>query len=156
MSSNPALLEQVCLLLDEAGVPYRRVQHEPGETAEAIAEARGTPLELGVKALLMKIRKEWVLIAVRAHQRTDNRKVRHALKSQKLRFASREELASHGLRLGQVPPFGNPVLPFRLVADRGVLDLPELAFTAGSNAESILMATQDWVQLAEPDFFDLI
>jgi len=148
-------MSAVCSLLDDAGVDYRSVSHAPGETAAAIAMARGTPLELGVKALLMKIRKEWVLIAVRAHQRTDNRKVRHVLKSQKLRFASRAELASHGLRPGQVPPFGKPVLPFRLVADHGVLDLPELAFTAGSNAESIFMATQDWVQLAEPDFFEL-
>jgi prolyl-tRNA editing enzyme YbaK/EbsC (Cys-tRNA(Pro) deacylase) len=155
MSSNPELLKQVCLLLDEAAVAYRRAQHAPGETAEAIATARGTPLEMGVKALLFKIRSDWVLNSVRAHQRTDNRKVRHALKSQKLRFATREELASHGLAPGQVPPFGRPVLPFRLVADRGVLDLPELAFTAGSNSESVFMATEDWLELAAPEFFEL-
>ena len=155
MTSNPQISSRVCALLDEASVPYRLMPHPSGETAEAIAVARGTPLELGVKALLMKIRAEWVLIAVRAHQRTDNRKVRHALKSQKLRFATREELAGHGLAPGQVPPFGHPVLPFRLVADRGVLDLPELAFTAGSNTESVFMTTQDWLEVARPELFEL-
>ena len=134
---------------------YRRLVHEPGETAAAIAEARGTPLELGVKALLMKTRKEWVLIAVRAHQRTDNRAVRHALRAQKLRFATRDELAGYGLQPGQVPPFGAPILPFRLVADRDVLALSELAFTAGSNTESVVMATSDWQALAAPEFFEL-
>jgi len=155
MSSNPALLTRVRRLLESGGVSHRVCVHAAGTTAETIALARGTPLELGVKALLMKTRKEWVLIAVRAHQRTDNRKVRHALRAQKLRFATRDELASHGLAPGQVPPFGHPVLPFRLVADRGVSDFSELAFTAGSNSESVLMATQDWLEFADPELFDL-
>ena len=156
MSTRSPTLIQVVSLLDQAGVRYRCVQHEPGQTAEAIASARGTPLELGLKALLMKIKKEWVLIAVRANQRSDNRKVRHALGSQKLRFASRDELASYGLAPGQVPPFGQPVLPFRLVADRGVLGHPELAFTAGTNTDSIVMSTRDWQQLARPEILDLV
>ena len=155
MTTNPALLAHVIRLLEGESVSHRLCVHEPGDTAVAIAEARGTPLELGVKALLMKTRKEWVLIAVRAHQRTNNRAVRHALRAQKLRFATREELAGYGLQPGQVPPFGEPILPFRLVADRDVLALPELAFTAGSNTESIVMATSDWQALASPEFFGL-
>ena len=156
MSALSPILIQVVSLLDQAGVQYRCVQHEPGQTAESIAVARGTPLELGVKALLMKTKTEWVLIAVRAHQRSDNRKVRHALGSQKLRFASRDELSSHGLAPGQVPPFGEPVLPFRLVADRGVVAFPQLAFTAGTNTDSIVMATTDWQQLAQPEILELV
>ena len=156
MVSHPPIYRHVLSLLDRAQLPYRCVQHPPGETAEAIAAARGTPLELGVKALMMKIRKEWVLVALRAHQRSDNRKVRHALGSQKLRFASRDELSSHGLAPGQVPPFGEPVLPFRLVADRGVVAFPQLAFTAGTNTDSILMATTDWQQLAQPEILELV
>ena len=155
MTAQASLLDQICARLDARDMTYRRLDHESGETAVAIAEARGTPLELGVKALLMKTRKEWVLIAVRAHQRTDNRAVRHALGSQKLRFATREELASYGLQPGQVPPFGEPFLPFRLIADRDVLALPELAFTAGSNTESVVMATSDWQALAGPEVFGL-
>ena len=156
MSTRPPILNHVLGLLDQTGVTYRFVQHESGHTAETIAAARGTPLELGVKALLMKIRKEWVLVALRAHQRSDNRKVRHALGSQKLRFASRDELSSHGLAPGQVPPFGEPVLPFRLVADRGVVAFPQLAFTAGTNTDSIVMETTDWQRLAQPEILELV
>ena len=113
-------------------------------------------MEMGVKALLMKTRREWVVIAVRAHQRTDNRKVRHALRAQKLRFAKREELAGFGLVPGQVPPFGEPILPFRLVADRGIETRKEVAFTAGTNTDSIVMSTSDWQRLSRPEFFDLV
>ena len=156
MSTNLALFARVRALLESEAVSHSVTVHEAGSTAEAIAAARGTPLEMGVKALLMKTRKEWVVIAIRAHQRTDNRKVRHALGAQKLRFANRDELGGFGLVPGQVPPFGKPILPFRLVADQGITSLADLAFTAGTNTDSIVMPTADWQRLAKPEFFDLV
>ena len=104
----------------------------------------------------MKVRGDYVLLAVRAHERTANRAVRRALRAQKLRFARPEELAALGLVRGQIPPIGRPLLPFEVVADRGVLEGELVAFTAGSATDSIVMATDDWRALAAPRVADLI
>ena len=93
------------------------LRHAKATTTEALAAARSLPVSAGVKALVMKIRGELTVVALRADQTMDNRVVRRVLRSQKLRFARAEELAALGLQPGQVPPFGRPVLPLRLVAD---------------------------------------
>ncbi len=139
-----------------AGVPVQRVRHPEARTTAELAAARGLPVEAGLKALLMKIRGEWTTLVVRAHERSDNRTVRHALRSQKLRFLRAEELATLGLEPGQVPPFGRPVLPCRLVADHGVLEGETVAFTAGSWTDSFVMRTDDWVRVARPELVGLV
>ena len=148
------LLEQVLEQLD--GVECRHLRHAASRTTAELAAARGCAVDVGLKALLMKVRGEWTTVVVRAHERTDNRVVRRALRSQKLRFLRSEELASLALEPGQVPPFGRPVLPCRLVADRGVLDGDAVAFTAGTWTDSLVMATSAWIEVAKPELFDLV
>ncbi len=153
---NRPLFDAARALLDASGRPWRRLRHPPAADAAALAAARGLPVSAGVKALLMKVRGDYVLLAVRAHQRTDNRAVRRALGAQKLRFARPEELAALGLVRGQIPPIGRPLLPFDLVADPGVLEGEVVAFTAGSAADSIVMATADWRAVAAPRVAPLV
>ena len=71
-------------------------------------------------------------------------------------FARPEELAALGLVRGQIPPIGRPLLPFDLVADPGVLEGEVVAFTAGSAADSIVMATADWRAVAAPRVAPLV
>lgn len=149
------LLARTLTWLESQGVAVEHRQHAEATSSEHIAELRGTPLSLGCKALLMKIRGELTLVAVRSHQRTDNAAVRRALRSQKLRFARADELVEHGLVRGRIPPIGRPLLPFRLVADLSVLDQPTIAFTAGTNTDSLLISTSDWVRVAQPELFAL-
>ncbi len=120
MPARDSLLDRTLALLETQGLSHERRQHAPGHSSEELAELRGLPLSAGVKALLMKIRGELTLVALRSDQRTDNNRVRRALSSQKLRFARPEELVAHGLVPGRIPPIGRPLLPLRLVADRGV------------------------------------
>ena len=150
MSDAPLLL-RVCALLDEAGVPYERLRHAEARSTEALAEARGMPVSVSVKALVFRIKGRFTVLALRADQTMDNRAVRRMLKAQKLRFARLEELAALGLAPGQVPPFGEPVLPARLAADARILDTPTVAFTAGTHTDSLILATDDWIRVAAPD-----
>ncbi len=155
MHPEDSLLAATLALLEREGLPYERRRHPAGASTEELARLRGLPVSAGVKALLMKIRGELTLIALRSDRRTDNRTVRRALSSQKLRFARPEELEQYGLVPGRIPPIGPPLLPFRLVADRGVLEQDLVAFTAGTNTDSLLMPTRDWLSLARPELFDL-
>ncbi len=150
MAENRELLERTLAALAAVDAPVEHRVHATATTTEALAAARGLPVSAGVKALVMKVRKELTVIALRADQAMDNRHVRRVLRAQKLRFARAEELAALGLRPGQVPPFGEPVLPLRLVADEAILAGPVVAFTAGTHTDSLIVPTEAWVRAAAP------
>ena len=144
------LLQQTVALLEQSGRPYTRLRHASATDGIALSQARGMPRSDGVKALLMKVRDAFILLALRAHQRTDNRTVRHALGAQRLRFARTAELRSWGLVPGQIPPIGHPLLPFDLVADVEVFNQERVVFTAGSSTDSFVIGTEDWRAIARP------
>jgi Ala-tRNA(Pro) deacylase len=153
--ANPDLLARVLAQLAavDAQVDHRR--HDAATTTAALAQARGLPVSAGVKALVLKVKGSLTVLALRADRNMDNRHVRRVLRAQKLRFARAEELAFLGLRPGQVPPFGEPVLPLRLVADQAILADPLVAFTAGTWTDSLVMPTTDWVRAAAPELLPL-
>jgi Ala-tRNA(Pro) deacylase len=139
------------VLLSERGVVYREVTHPPTKTSEDSARERGEPLEIGGKALLLKLDDDVALFVLSAARTLDNAAIRSALGARKSRFASRDELwAATGLVPGSVPPFGEPILPFKLYADPSILQQPRIAFNAGLLTRSFVLDIGDWVALAQP------
>ena len=131
------------------GRAYCLIEHRPVSTAEQAAEARGTPLALGAKTILLRVRREMVLLALAADRALDNRAVKRRFGTTNTRFATTDELAElTGLERGAVPPFGPPVLPFPLYVDAGLAAWPEIVFTAGRRDRSILIATEVWLAVA--------
>jgi Ala-tRNA(Pro) deacylase len=55
-----------------------------------------------------------------------------------------------GLVPGNVPPFGEPILPFPLHADESVFENDRIAFNAGTMNDSIIMSVADWERIARP------
>ncbi|MGB5137028.1 MAG: hypothetical protein WBP29_00700, partial [Candidatus Zixiibacteriota bacterium] len=49
------LFETIKNFLDENGIAYRSVHHEPTHTSEESAKARGEDVKIGGKAILMKV-----------------------------------------------------------------------------------------------------
>lgn len=152
---NPTLLQSVLNHLAQGGAAPQHLQHAPAHSSAEFAQRRNAPISLGCKALLMKVGGVFTIAALRSDRRMDNRSFRRALKAQKLRFASRQELLElTGCVPGQLPPIGAPILPFRLVADRTVLSHDRVAFTAGTHTDSIVVNTQHWLALANPELYD--
>jgi Ala-tRNA(Pro) deacylase len=54
-----------------------------------------------------------------------------------------------GLEVGAVPPFGE-LLGLPTYVDARLLELPRIAFNAGSRSTSVVLATQDFARLAHP------
>ncbi len=133
----------------------REVEHEPTETSEQSAQARGEPLYVGAKALLLKTDDVFRLFVLPADEKLDSAAVKYELGLKKLRFATREELWEFtGLLPGSVPPFGPPVLPFELFADSTIgTKEDKVAFNAGSLTRSIIMPACTWKQAAKPRVF---
>ena len=145
------MLDTIRDLLTRQDADFREIHHQPTRTSEESARARGEPVAIGGKALLMKVGGEHVLFVISAAQRIDSAAIRRQLGVKKLRFASAEELHElTGLVPGGVPPFGEPILPFPLCADESVFENDRIAFNAGSLTDSIVMSVADWERIAQP------
>lgn len=152
---SQTILELIKSQIDQAGIDYREVAHEPTRTSEESAAARGEDLSVGAKALLLRTDDVFRLFVLPADCRMDSTAVRKYLRVKRTRFATAEELLQlTGLVPGSVPPFGDPILPFELYADVAVgKDTDKVAFNAGSLTHSIIMKASDWSQLARPHRF---
>jgi prolyl-tRNA editing enzyme YbaK/EbsC (Cys-tRNA(Pro) deacylase) len=139
-------------LLSEHGVAFKEVEHEPTHTSEESAKARGEPLEVGAKALVMRLGQDFGVFVLPAHRKLDSSAIRRQLGLNGLRFATAEELlALTGLVPGSVPPFGRPILPMQLFADPEVgAALGRIAFNAGSLTRSLVLDADDWRRVAKP------
>jgi prolyl-tRNA editing enzyme YbaK/EbsC (Cys-tRNA(Pro) deacylase) len=145
---QPDVLERLREFLDRAGVAYTVKVHEPTYTSEQSAQARGEPLSIGAKALLVKVDEEFRLFVLPADRKLDSAAARRGLDARKLRFATADELSElTGLVPGSVPPFGRPVLPLDLVVDEALAQNHRVAFNAGSLTTSIVMAAADYLRL---------
>ena len=145
------ILDAIRGLLDAHGAAYREVHHEPTYTSEQSAAARGESVRVGGKALLLKVGDDFRLFVLSAALKLDSGAVRKHLGVRTSRFATREELQElTGLVPGSVPPFGEPMLPFRLFVDESITRNDKIAFNAGSLTDSIIMATKDYLAIAKP------
>ncbi len=106
----------------------------------------GEPLGAGAKALLLRTDDVFRLFVLPADLRLDSASVKRHLALKRLRFATAEELLElTGLVPGSVPPFGEPVLPFPLLADSSIgRRYEQVAFNAGTLTRSFIMTAADW------------
>lgn len=145
------VLQSIRDLLTSLPCPFREVHHPPTRTSEESAAARGEPLRIGGKALLLKTEDDqYRLFVLPADAKLDSQAVRQQLGLKKTRFATPEELlALTGLVPGSVPPFGRPILPFDLYVDQGIAENDRIAFNAGSLTDSIILGTADYLNAAK-------
>ena len=99
--------EKIKHWLNQNGIEFREVSHEPTTTSEQSAKARGEDLSTGGKALVMKVGKVYKIFVLNASKKADSNAIKAYFGIKKLRFANSEELMSlTGLVPGSVPPFG--------------------------------------------------
>jgi Ala-tRNA(Pro) deacylase len=146
------VLNRIRALLNSAGAAYREIEHAPTRNSEESARARGEPLSVGAKALLLRTDEVFRLFVLPADRKLDSAALKRHFGAKSLRFATPEELlALTGLAPGSVPPFGEPIFSFELFADETVgAEHGRVAFNAGSLTHSIVMAAADWEAVAQP------
>jgi prolyl-tRNA editing enzyme YbaK/EbsC (Cys-tRNA(Pro) deacylase) len=148
------ILDTIRDWLRRESVNFREAHHAPTRTSEESAAARGEPMRIGGKALLIKVDAEFRLFVLSADRKLNSGAVRGYFGAKKTRFASPEELMTlTGLVPGSVPPFGAPILPFPLYVDPSVFENDRVAFNAGSLTDSVVMGIDDYRRLAKPEVF---
>lgn len=132
-------------------VPHEAFAHRAITSAVDAAEVRGTALDEGVKALVMKLGKRFAILAIPADRSLHGRSVRASLGVQRYRFARGPELeALTGLRPGAVPPVGH-LFELPLYLDAAVAASPHVVFTIGRPDRSVRLASEAFLALARPD-----
>ena len=147
--------DKIVTYLQENEISFKSVHHEETHTSEESAKARGEDISVGGKAILMKIEDEFVLLVISASRRIDTKKIKKYFNAKNTRFASVDELKDlTGLVPGSVPPFGSPILSFKLYIDKSIESNNKIAFNAGSLTDSVIMSVSDYVKIAAPTVFD--
>jgi prolyl-tRNA editing enzyme YbaK/EbsC (Cys-tRNA(Pro) deacylase) len=156
LSVSEEIRFRICRLLQNSGIAFREVQHEPTLTSADSARARGEELKVGAKALLLRVDEQFKNFVLNADRKLDSAAVKRHLNAKRIRFATAEELLQlTGLVPGSLPPFGHPILPFDLFADSQVgVHEDKVAFNAGSLTDSIVMSATDWESVAKPTRFN--
>ena len=150
------VLSQIRELLRSHGIAFRETEHVATHTSAESAAARMQDLSLGAKALLLRVDDSFALFVLRADRRLDSGAIKKQLGAKRLRFASPEELSElTSLVPGAVPPFGEPILPFKLYADVSLQSGgKDIAFNAGSLTQSMAMSVADWQRVSQPTWFE--
>ena len=87
-----SVFQRVEDLLQQHGVEFDVMRHEPVYTSEEAAAIRGTPLASGAKALICKGDDKFVMFVMPADLKLASKSVRRLFGWRKLRFASRDEV----------------------------------------------------------------
>ena len=130
--------------LETRGVPFEAMSHARTDTALEEAGALGVARDAVLKTIVLKTGSGHALAVVPATRRLDMEAARRATGDRHMRLATEQELAEHfpGFELGAFPPLG-VLLGLPLFVDPEVMDHERLAFAAGSQTESVLVATTD-------------
>jgi len=150
------ITERILALLKERNLDFRIVEHEPTKSSAESAKVRGTPLSSGAKALLT-VREDGnpVLAVLPADQRLDLKKLAAAVDASVVRMASSTELeAITGLQKGAVPPLGR-LMEIETVFDTAWAYAQEAAFNCGSRSLSIVMRSEDLIEVEKPKMEDI-
>ncbi len=149
------VLNSIRHLLRAAKIDFREVSHSPTFTSEESANARGEPLGVGAKAIVMRVDDRFCLFVLPADRKLDSVAIKQQLAAKKTRFATPEELMElTGLVPGSVPPFGAPILPLELFADSQLGQIYDrIAFNAGSLTHSLIVPFEAWRAVAQPTCF---
>ncbi len=129
---------------------YQHLKHEPTPTSEDSARVRGTSVEDGVKALVLrgKTTKKNIQVNIPAHLKLDMKAVSDAA-GEKFEFEDPDVIMKRfGIPVGGIPPWGN-LLGIETFLDEQVTTRKSIAFNCGLQTESIVMNASDLVKLSE-------
>lgn len=147
---SESIFERVENFLRQQGIDFQVLRHEPVFTSEQAAAVRGVPLASGAKALVCKVDDQFALFVIPADRKLDGKRVRQALRSRSLRFATGDELQQlTGLAPGAVPPLGH-LFGLATYCDSQMAGSDKINFNAGDHSISVSMRWVDYLRVANP------
>ncbi len=144
---------EIIRLLQQAECEFKHLRHEPTPTSEDSARVRGTPLESGIKAIILKGKttKKNYQFNIPSHLKLDMKAVSDAAQ-EKCEFEDPAVILERfGIIVGGVPPFGQ-LMNIEVFFDEAIKGLGQVAFNCGLAEESIIMTGHDLIKIVDPKF----
>ena len=145
-----ALFSRIVDALNREKMKHEVIEHKAVFTSKDAAEARGTELKQGCKALILKTEEGYIQAVVPGDREIDLKKLQRITLFRHLELGSAADVKRvSGCDIGAVPPFGN-LMGLKVYFDKRVTENEIVAFNAGSHSKSITMRAKDLRQLVNP------
>jgi nondiscriminating aspartyl-tRNA synthetase len=138
------LVNEIKKTLEFNDIDYNYVEHEEVVTSEQASDVRGTRLEQGVKAIILKGKKSGknIMVALPANKKVNMKAVKDYF-GENFEMETPENIEKlFGLKIGGIPPFGT-LLGLDLLIDESILDEEIIDFNCGKRTCSIEMKSED-------------
>jgi len=137
--------------LDASGVRYEVRSHPPAFTAQEVAAAEHIPGREMAKVVMIRDRNGYLMAVLPAPLHVDLRRLEQAAGRRGLRLATEAQFAGlfPGCEPGAMPPFGN-LYGLPVWVDDSLARDEEIAFNAGTHAETVHMRYADFARLVQP------
>jgi nondiscriminating aspartyl-tRNA synthetase len=153
MNKDDLIIQQIKELLDKNNISYEYLEHEPTPTSEDSARVRGTKIEEGVKALILRTSKskQNFMVILPGYAKMDSRKIKEYI-GEDFSFENPEViLEKYGIIIGGVPPFWNLINEVNAIDDYGpflvdskIFNEARSTFNCGKRTCSIIMQSGDF------------
>jgi len=150
ITENPETHEKLITLLQSYKIEFTQKHHPPTLTSQQSAEFRGSRLEQGAKAMLIRSKGTFVLMVMSAAKKLDMKSAKRVLDTKSLSFATESEvLQITKCVTGAVPPFGS-LFGIQTYLDTSLRSEKEIDFNAGLRTDSVHMLESDYETIEKP------
>ena len=155
--------DKILSLLETYGFEYKYLEHEETPTSQDSARVRGSRLEEGAKAIILKEKRsgENIMVVISGHLKINIKsvesKVRDYRKAFDKDFHQKIELTfetpsvileRYGVMIGGIPPFGE-LMGVTTFYDRNIFNNEKMDFNCGERTCSIEMKTIDYKKIID-------
>lgn len=146
-----SISKRVATVLDENGIDYEHLEHEPAYTAQEVAEAEHVPGKEIAKCVILTGGDAFLMAVLPATRNVDVEALAEAAGATDLRLANEDEFTDlfPGCETGAMAPFGN-LYDMPVFVDQTLREDEMITFNAGTHVDAIRMAYADWERLVEP------
>ncbi len=130
--------------LEEKGIEFEVLPHEPTETTMQEAHVLGLDAHQCIKTVVLDLRTGHAFAVVPGDRHVDLDLVKAAINSRHVKLATEEEIERDypEFELGAVPPLG-AFARTPLIVDPEVLEMEEIVIAAGRKDESVKCSPRD-------------
>ena len=137
--------------LDDSGIPYVAIQHSPAFTAQEVAAVAHIPGRELAKTVMVKLDGTMAMVVLPATKKIDLDQLELVTGARTANLASERDFQTMfpDCEPGAMPPFGN-LYSMRVFVDELLALDEQIAFNAGTHAELVQMAFDDFQRLVSP------
>ncbi len=137
--------------LDENHVRYVSIRHSPAYTAQETAASAHIPGRELAKTVMLFVDGEMAMAVLPSTRMLDLELLRHQIDAESVTLATENQFKDRfpDCEAGAMPPFGN-LYRVPVYVDRSLTLDDQIAFNAGSHAELIQLAYEDFDNLVHP------